>query len=73
MESNKIEAQEAVEERKNIEEREAKINKYKTQIADKSDMFAKLSVPYDDLNILFDKTQELELVNYFFDSISCRR
>lgn len=50
-----------------------KINEYKTIIANKAYMFAPLTVAYNDLKVLIDKTPELELVDYFFDSISCRR
>ena len=32
----------------------------------------KLSVPCDDPSVLLDNSPELELVNYFFESISCR-
>lgn len=36
------------------------------------DNCAELSVDYDP-NVLSTKSDELELVDYFFDSISCRR
>ena len=35
------------------------------------EIIADLSVPYKDLNILTEDTQELRNVNYFFDSICC--
>lgn len=34
-------------------------------------IIADLNVPYKDLNILTEDTQELRDVNYFFDSICC--
>ena len=36
-------------------------------------ILAKLSVPYNDPNVLLTNTPELELVNRYFESISCRR
>lgn len=35
------------------------------------DIFAKLSVPYDDKEVLTTSSKELELVDYYFDSICC--
>ncbi len=57
----------------NTEEKEVEINNYKTQIEKLSKIIAKLSVPYKDLNVLLEDTEELKLVDHFFDSISCRR
>ncbi len=37
----------------------------------KNSIIAKLSVPYNDSTVLTTNSQELELVNYYFDSISC--
>ncbi len=57
----------------NPEEKEVELNKYKTKIEQLSKLFAPLKVPYNDINVLLNETLELTLVNYFFDSISCRR
>lgn len=35
------------------------------------DLFAKLSVPYNDVEVLATSSKELELVDYYFDSITC--
>lgn len=35
------------------------------------DLFAKLSVPYNDIEVLTTSSKELELVDYYFDSITC--
>lgn len=35
------------------------------------DLFAKLSVPYNDVEVLATNSKELELVDYYFDSITC--
>ena len=60
------------EELTNIEEKNAQIiDRYKKKIAEMSYMFATLKVKYDDLSVLIKKTPELELVNNFFNSISC--
>lgn len=37
------------------------------------DILAKLSVPYNDPSVLLTNSKELETVNKFFGSISCRR
>ena len=37
----------------------------------KDSIIAKLSVPYNDSTVLTTNSKELELVNYYFDSISC--
>ena len=37
----------------------------------KNSIIAKLSVPYNDSTVLTTNSKELELVNYYFDSISC--
>lgn len=71
--NNTAETQEIEANTNYTEEIQAKINEFKTIIANKAYMFAPLTVPYDDLTVLIDKTPELELVDYFFDSISCRR
>jgi putative DNA primase/helicase len=55
----------------NAEEKNVIINKYKTQIEHLSNKVINLSVPYNDISVLLENTQELELVNYFFKSISC--
>lgn len=64
-----------LEELKNLspEEKEVEINKYKTKIEKSSNLFAQLTVHYNDLNVLLEDTEELKLVNYFFNSISCRK
>lgn len=53
------------------EEKEVQINKYKEKIATISNKVSKLSVPYNDISVLLESTPELELVNSFFDSVSC--
>lgn len=73
--SNNIteETQEAETKINRIQEQKAKIAKFKSKIPTKPIEFAKLSVPYNDTSILETNCIELELVDYFFDSISCRR
>lgn len=41
--------------------------------AECTDILAKLSVPYDDINVLLEDTDELKLVDNFFDTVTCRR
>lgn len=36
------------------------------------DILAKLSVPYNDPSVIFTNSPELELVDYYFRSITCR-
>lgn len=62
-----------LEELKNLstEEKEVELNKYKTQIEKLSNLFAQLKVPYNDLNVLLEDTEELRFVNNFFKDISC--
>lgn len=36
-----------------------------------NNIFAKLSVPYNDIEVLTTSSKELELVDYYFDSITC--
>lgn len=55
----------------NTEDKQIKINNYKTQIATISNIVARLSVPYDDLSVLLEDSSELDLVNNFFNSITC--
>ena len=50
---------------------EDKETQYKTQIATISNMVANLSVPYDDLSVLLEDSPELQLVNTFFNAITC--
>ncbi len=49
------------------------VEKYKAMLKTKSNMIAYLEVTYDDLNVLVEDTDELRLVNKFFNDISCRR
>ncbi len=56
-----------------IEEQKVKIANFKNKISTTSIEFATLSVPYNDTSILETNSLELELVDYFFDSITCRR
>lgn len=80
MQNNEIQTKEAVnEEQATTENRLVKIgsnvvniDKYKTTVATKSNMIANLEVPYDDLNVLLEDTEELKLVNDFFKDISCK-
>lgn len=55
----------------NPEEKEVEINKYKTKIEQLSKLFAPLKVPYNDLKVLLEDTEELRFVNNFFKDISC--
>lgn len=64
------ETQEADTTIKDLEEQKAKIAKFKSKIPTKPIEFAKLSVPYNDTSILETNSIELELVDYFFDSVS---
>lgn len=41
------------------------------RVQDIDTIIAKLSVPYNDYEVLKTNSKELELVNYYFDSISC--
>ena len=41
------------------------------RVQDIDTIIAKLSVPYNDYKVLKTNSKELELVNYYFDSISC--
>lgn len=45
-------------------------NNYDTSSVGIDNMLAELSVPYNDNEVLTNDTEELRLVNYFFDSIS---
>lgn len=36
-----------------------------------NNIFAELSVPYNDIEVLTTSSKELELVDYYFDSITC--
>lgn len=45
-------------------------DKYKTMIASWANKIAYLTVPYDDLNVLVEDTEELRFVNKFFKDIS---
>lgn len=67
------ETQEAENKINRIEEQKVKIANFKNKISTTSIEFADLSVPYNDTSILETNSIELELVDYFFDSISCRR
>lgn len=67
------ETQEAETKINRIEEHKVKIANFKNKILTTSIEFADLSVPYNDTSILETNSIELELVDYFFDSISCRR
>lgn len=57
----------------NTEEKEVEIIKYKTKVEQLSNLFAQLTVPYNDLNVLLEDTEELKLVNNFIISICCRK
>ena len=67
------ETQEAEAKINRIEEQKVKIANFKNKISTTSIEFADLSVPYNDTSILETNSIELELVDYFFDSVSCRR
>lgn len=53
------------------EDKQIMINKYKTQIVSISNIVTRLSVPYDDLSVLLEDSPELDIVNNFFNSITC--
>lgn len=53
------------------EDKQLAITNYKTQIANISKIIPRLSVPYDDLSVLLEDSPELDLVNNFFNSITC--
>ena len=48
----------------------AEASNYDTSSVGIGNMLAELSVPYNDNEVLTNDTEELRLVNYFFDSIS---
>lgn len=66
------ETQEAENKIKLLEEQKVKIANFKNKISTKSIEFADLSVTYNDTSILETNSIELELVDYFFGSITCQ-
>lgn len=64
------ETQEAETKINRIEEQKVKIANFKNKISTTPIEFADLSVPYNDTSILETNSIELELVDYFFDSIA---
>ena len=56
----------------NDTDRATHISKYKAELAKISKIIAPLKVPYDDLSVLLQNSQELNFVNKFFSDITCQ-
>ena len=74
MQNNEIQTKEAVTKNNDMKlEQDDNVITLSNISAECIGMLAKLSVPYDDINVLLEDTDELKLVDNFFDTITCRR